>query len=167
MRAVNHTISRRIVRFANAVNADVWVEDLSGIRQTAKQRKRNRSNAGTSRHTWAYYDLEWKLSYKLELAGRTLHKRPAAYTSKTDHRNGLMGKRSGHLFTGSDGYQCDADWNAALNSAQWDGFSCPLNLKEAMPVMGLVGSGDGVVGSPLNSMNALDGEQLRVFPSAS
>ncbi|MFQ3585534.1 MAG: transposase, partial [Cyanobacteriota bacterium] len=187
MRAVNHTmtlrvvrstISRRIARFANAVNADVWMEDLSGIRQS-KQHRKTRSvdaprlaeqNAGKSRHTWSYYDLEWKVAYKLEMAGRTLHKRPAAYTSKTDHRTGLIcsagpeaiGKRSGHLFTGHDGYCCDADWNAAIllrktrsvmNIAQWDGFSCPLSLKEALPVIGRVGSGDGVFGNPLNSMN--------------
>ncbi|MCJ2542042.1 transposase, partial [Synechococcus bigranulatus str. 'Rupite'] len=59
----------------------------------------------------------------------------------------------GHLFTGQDGYCCDADWNAAMNLAQWDGFACPLSLKEAVSVMGTVGSGDGVVGNPLNSMN--------------
>ncbi|MFQ3583758.1 MAG: transposase, partial [Cyanobacteriota bacterium] len=152
MRAVNHTVSRRIVRFANAVNADVWMEDLSGIRQSRQSRKA-RSDAGRSRHTWSYYDLEWKVAYKLEMAGRTLHKRPAAYTSKIDHRTGLLGKRVGHLFTGQDGYCCDADWNAAMNIAQWDGFACPLSLKEAVSVMGTVGSGDGVVGNPLNSMN--------------
>jgi len=152
MRAVNHTLSRRIVRFAKAVNADVWMEDLSGIRQS-KQRRKTRSDAGKSRHTWAYDDLEQKIRYKLELAGRTLHKRPAAYTSRTDHRTGLLGKRNKHRFTGHDGYRCDADWNAAVNLAQWDGFSCPLSLKEAVPVMGTVGSGDGVLGNPLNSMN--------------
>jgi Putative transposase DNA-binding domain. len=97
--------------------------------------------------------LEQKIRYKLELAGRTLHKRPAAYTSKTDHRTGLLGKRNKHRFTGQDGYRCDADWNAAVNLAQWDGFSCPLSLKEAVSVMGTVGSGDGVFGNPLNSMN--------------
>ncbi|MCJ2542728.1 hypothetical protein JX360_07370, partial [Synechococcus bigranulatus str. 'Rupite'] len=99
-----------------------------------------------------------------------LHKRPAAYTSKTDHRTGLIGKRSGHLFTGQDGYCCDADWNAAIllrktrsvmNIAQWDGFSCPLSLKEAVSVMGTVGSGDGVVGNPLNSMNTLQSKVAR------
>ena len=62
MREVNHTISRRIVRFASAVDADVWLEDLSGIRQTSKQRQKNRSDAGISRHTWAFYDLEQKLA---------------------------------------------------------------------------------------------------------
>ncbi|MBE9064057.1 RNA-guided endonuclease TnpB family protein [cf. Phormidesmis sp. LEGE 11477] len=165
MRAVNHTLSRRIVRFANSVGADVYLEDLSGIRQTAKQRKQNRADAGTSRHTWAYYDLETKLGYKLAMKGRQVHKRPAAYTSKTDHRTGrLDGKRSRHQFTGADGYQCNADWNAAVNIAQWDGFSCPLILKEAASVMGVVASADGVLDTPLNSMNPIEVEQLSLFP---
>lgn len=166
MREVNHTIGSRIVRFANAIDADVWVEDLSGIRKS-KQRKKTRSDAGKSRHTWAYYDLEWKLSYKMALVGREMHKRPAAYTSKTDHRNGLIAKRSGYAFTGHDGYRCDADWNAAMNIAQWDGFSCSLELKEAVPVMGSVASENGVFDDPPNSMNALVGEQLSLFPAAS
>lgn len=162
---VNHTISRRIVRFAESVGADVYLEDLSGIRQTSKQRKKNRSDAGTSRHTWAYYDLETKLSYKLALQGRQTHKRPAAYTSKSDHRTGrLDGKRNRHQFTGADGYQVNADLNAAINIAQWDGFSCALDLKEALPVMGIVVPADGVLDTPLNSMNALAGVQLVLFP---
>ena len=164
MREVNHTISRRIVRFAHSVNADVYLEDLSGIRQTSKQRKKNRSDAGTSRHTWAYYDLETKLSYKMALQGRQTHKRPAAYTSKTDHRTGrLDGKRNRHQFTGADGYQCNADWNAGINIAQWDGFLCALDLKEAAPVMGSVVPANEVFDSPLNSMNALAGVQLSLL----
>lgn len=165
MREVNHTISRRIVRFAGSVNADVYLEDLSDIRQTSKQRKKNRSDAGTSRHTWAYYDLETKLSYKMALQGRQAHKRPAAYTSKSDHRTGrLDGKRNRHKFTGADGYQVNADLNAAINIAQWDGFSCALELKEAVPVMGTVVPADGVFDTPLNSMNPTKVEQLSLFP---
>lgn len=165
MREVNHTISRRVVRFAESVEADLYLEDLSGIRQTTKQRKKNRSDAGTSRHTWAYYDLETKLTYKMAMKGRRAHKRPAAYTSKSDHRSGrLDGKRNRHQFTGADGYQCNADWNAAINIAQWDGFSCPLILKEAASAMGAVASADGVFDTPLNSMNPTKAEQLSLFP---
>ncbi|NEP20178.1 MAG: transposase [Leptolyngbya sp. SIO4C1] len=170
MREVNHTISRRIVRFADGAGADVYLEDLTGIRETSKQRRKNRSDAGASRHAWAFYDLEQKITYKMALKGRQAVKRPAAYTSKTDHRNGhLDGVRNRHSFTGADGYQCNADWNAAINIAQWDGFSCSLDLKETAPVMGVVGSGNGVFDSPLNSMNALEGEQLCLFavPQAS
>ena len=81
--------------------------------------------------------IHQKIDYKMSLAGRTMHKRPAQCTSKTDHRNGLMGKRNGHAFTGADGYQCDADWNAGFNLAKWDGFSCSLELKEALTLPAL------------------------------
>lgn len=165
MREVNHTISRRLVRFANSLDADIYLEDLSGIRQTSVQRKKNRSDAGTSRHTWAFYDLEAKLTYKMALSGRQAHKRPAAYTSKTDHRTGkLDGKRRRHDFKGADGYTIHADLNAAINIAQWDGFSCVLELEEALSVMGSVVSADGVFDSPLNSMNQPEGQQLTLFP---
>ena len=165
MRAVNHTISSRLVRFADSMDADICLEDLSGIRQVSKQRKKNRSDAGTSRHTWAFYDREMKLAYKMALTGRQTHKRPAAYTSKTDHRSGkLDGKRRRHDFIGADGYTIHADLNAAMNIAQWDGFSCALELKEALPVMGGVVSADGVVDTPLNSMNQTEGQQLTLFP---
>ena len=164
MRAVNHTISRRLVRFANSQQADICIEDLSGIRKSAKQRKQNRSDAGTSRHTWAYYDLEIKLAYKMALAGRRVIKYPAAYTSKTDHRTGrLDGTRKRHSFIGADGYTINADLNASLNIAKWEGSACAIELKEVIPVMGMVAQSDGVLDTPLNSMNQT-ARQLTLFP---
>ncbi|MGK7919547.1 MAG: RNA-guided endonuclease TnpB family protein, partial [Trichodesmium sp.] len=62
---------------------------------------------------------------------------PAPYTSKSDHRNGVLGKRVKHSFTGFDGYQCNADWNASQNIGQWLGKSCPLSLEKAVSVMGM------------------------------
>ncbi|WP_202807028.1 transposase [Planktothrix agardhii] len=58
MEAINHTISRRIVRFAEFHNADVVIEDLEGCRNTMKQRQKSRSDSGQSRHSWSYYSLE-------------------------------------------------------------------------------------------------------------
>jgi len=64
MEAVNHTISRRIVRFAQFHEADVAIEDLEKCRNTmlakrgalsAQQRKKNSSDAGHSRHTWSFH----------------------------------------------------------------------------------------------------------------
>ncbi len=77
MDAVNHTISRRIVRFAEFHNANVAIEDLEGCRNTMKQSQKNRSDNGESRHSSAYYSLEQKLDYKLALKGLKLIKRPA------------------------------------------------------------------------------------------
>ncbi len=58
MEAVNHTISRRLVRFAQFHEADVAVEDLEGCRETMKQSKKNRSDAAQSHHSWSFYSLE-------------------------------------------------------------------------------------------------------------
>ncbi len=51
MDSINHTISRRIVRFAEYKNADVVIEDLEGCRKTMKQSKKSRSDSGQSRHS--------------------------------------------------------------------------------------------------------------------
>jgi putative transposase len=141
MREVNHAISKAIAQFADYHNADVVMEDLSGCRGTMRQSRKQRSDAGNNRHRWAFYDLQAKTAYKMELLGRRLILRPAPYTSKSDNRNGILGKRDRHNFVGFDGYQVNADFNAAVNIAQWDGFACPL---------GLYVSGDGVVDSPQN-----------------
>lgn len=128
MREVNHAISKAISQFADYHDADVVMEDLSGCRGTMRQSKKQRSDAGNSRHRWAFYDLQLKTQYKMELLGRQLILRPAPYTSKSDNRNGVLGKRERHNFVGFDGYQVNADFNAAVNIAQWDGFACPLGL---------------------------------------
>jgi IS605 OrfB family transposase len=128
MREVNHAISKAIAQFADYYDADVVMEDLSGCRGTMRQSKKQRSDAGNSRHRWAFYDLQLKTAYKMELLGRPLILRPAPYTSQSDSRNGILGKRDGHNFVGFDGWQANADWNAARNIAKWDGFACPLGL---------------------------------------
>jgi IS605 OrfB family transposase len=128
MSEINHALSKQIAQFADSLDADLVLEDLSGCRQTMKQSKKVRSDAGNSRHTWAYYDLELKLAYKMAMLGREVHIRPAAYTSKSSSYDGRLGYRDGHWFYAPSGQQVNADWNAALNLAQWDGFSCPLEL---------------------------------------
>lgn len=91
MRAVNHTVSRRIVNFADWQNADLVLEDLSGCLQTMKQRKKQRADNAESRHAWAYYDLGQKLEYKMAKLGRLTHYRPPHYSSKTSSINGVIG----------------------------------------------------------------------------
>ncbi|GET37233.1 transposase [Microseira wollei] len=152
MEAVNHTISRRIVRFAEYLNADVVVEDLEGCRSSMKQSQKNRSDSGESRHSWAYYSLEQKLDYKLALKGLKLIKRPAPYTSKSCSTCGTIGTRKGHHFNCPNRHYHNADLNAARNLAQWDGFSCQLDLKKDGAVMASSGLVDGVLGTPPNLM---------------
>jgi putative transposase len=152
MDAVNHTISRRIVRFAEYLNADVVVEDLEGCRNTMKQNKKNRSDSGESRHSWAYYSLEQLLDYKLALKGLKMIKRPAPYTSKSCSTCGTLGERKKHDFNCPNGHYHNADLNASRNLAQWDGFSCSLDLKKDAAVMASSGLENGLLGTAPNLM---------------
>ena len=157
MRAVNHTVSRRIVDFADWLNADLVLEDLSGCRQTMKQRKQSRADNGESRHAWAYYDLQMKLEYKQAMNGRQVLARPPHYTSKTSSINGVMGKRNGHWFKCTSGITLNADYNAGRNLAIWDYRSCPIDFQRVSTVMVENNILDGVFGSPHSSMNIKNG----------
>ncbi|MGF1487419.1 MAG: zinc ribbon domain-containing protein, partial [Prochloraceae cyanobacterium] len=154
-------VSRRIVDFADWLDADLVLEDLSGCRQTMKQSKKSRSDNGESRHTWAYYDLQTKLEYKQAMNGRVVHIRPAQYTSKTSSVNGVIGKRNGHWFKCSSGANLNADFNAGRNLALWDYRTTPIDFEKAVSVMGTVNLSDGVFGSPPNSMNIVNGRGIQ------
>ncbi|HAZ46125.1 MAG TPA: hypothetical protein DDW76_33545 [Cyanobacteria bacterium UBA11369] len=117
MDAVNHTISRRIVRFAEYLNANLVVEDLEDCRSTMKQSRKNRADSGESRHSWAYYSLKQLLDYKLALLGLKLIKRPAPYTSKSCSTCGTLGQRKKHDFNCPHDRYHNADLNAARNLA--------------------------------------------------
>lgn len=151
MDAVNHTVSRRIVRFAQFHNADVVIEDLEGCRETMKQKRKNRADAGESRQSWAYYSLEQKLGYKLAQVGLHLIKRPAPYTSKSCSTCGTLGLRHKHDFNCVHGHYHNADLNAGRNLAQWDGFSCSLDLQKVVPVMGLADTENGLLDTARSS----------------
>ena len=150
MTYINHCISKQLVKLAKDYEMGLRFEDLSGIRQTSKQSKKVKSDAGNNRDSWGYYQLEQFTRYKAIGAGVRVESIPAPYTSKSDHRNGVIGKRNRHWFKGFDGYNCDADWNASQNIGQWLNFSCPLDLQKAVSVMDADGLGDGVNGNPLN-----------------
>ncbi|MBF2014510.1 MAG: IS200/IS605 family element transposase accessory protein TnpB [Rivularia sp. T60_A2020_040] len=149
MTHINHAISKELVQLAKDYGMGLRFEDLSGIRQTSKQRQKTKSDAGNNRDSWAFYQLEIFTRYKAIRAGVPVESVPAPYTSKSDHRNGVIGKRNGHWFKGFDGYRCNADWNASQNIGQWVGFSCPLDLQNVLPVMGEADSMGGVNDSPL------------------
>jgi putative transposase len=149
MTHINHVISKELVQFAKDFDMGLRFEDLSGIRQTSKQRQKTKSDAGNNRDSWAFYQLEIFTRYKAIQAGVPVESIPAPYTSKSDHRNGVIGKRNGDWFRGFDGYRCHADWNASQNIGQWLGFSCPLDLQKAVSVMGAVDVKGGVNDSPL------------------
>ncbi len=147
---INHCISKQLVQLAKDYGMGLRFEDLSHIRQTSKQSRKVRSDAGNNRHTWSYFQLETLTRYKAIKYGVPFELIPAPYTSKSDHRNGVIGKRNGHCFRGFDGYQCNSDWNASQNIGQWLGFSCPLDLQKTVLVMDAGGLKDGVNENPLN-----------------
>jgi IS605 OrfB family transposase len=148
MTHINHVISKELVQFASDFEMGLRFEDLSGCRHFMKQRKNTKSDAANNRDSWAFYQLELFTRYKAIRAGVPLESVPAPYTSKSDHRYGVIGKRNGDWFRGFDGYRCNADWNASQNIGQWLGFSCPLHLQEAVAVMAMVDTEGGVNDSP-------------------
>lgn len=110
-RWVNHNISKKIVDGLN--NGDVIVmEDLSGIRTTAKYNKWI--------HKWAFRQLQSFLEYKALRKGiRVVYCNPK-YTSKTCSRCGSLNtsRHSGFFECLSCGFHCDSDKNASLNLAK-------------------------------------------------
>lgn len=148
MKAVNHTVSHRIAQFADYLDADVVLEDLSGCRDTMRQRKEARADNAQSRHAWAFHDLGRKITYKVERSGRSVHIRPAAFTSQTSSIDGQLSKRNGHWFHAPTGERLNADLNACWNLSQWDGFSCSLDLQRVQVVRACADPGNGVVGNP-------------------
>jgi IS605 OrfB family transposase len=149
MTHINHVISKELVQFAKDFKMGLRFEDLSGCRQTMKQRKKTKSDAANNRDSWAFYQLELFTRYKAIRAGVPVESVPAPYTSKSDHRNGVIGRRNGDWFRGFDGYRCNADWNASQNIGQWIGFSCPLDFQKAIAAMVIADTEGGVNDSPL------------------
>ena len=80
---INHIISKELVQLAIDYNCGIRLEDLSNIRKTSKQRKKNKSDAAVNRDFWCYYQLENFIFYKAKLAGIPVEKVPAPYTSWT------------------------------------------------------------------------------------
>lgn len=77
MSDVNHCISKKLVG-AYPPGTLFVLENLTGINETAVANRKMR-NALSS---WAYYDLEQKISYKAKLKGSTVIKVDPAYTSQ-------------------------------------------------------------------------------------
>jgi len=151
MTTINHIISKQLVQFALDYGMGLRFEALSGCRKTMKQKKKTKSDAAENRDHWAFYQLEQFTRYKAIREGVPIESVPAPYTSKSDHRHGVIGKRNGDWFRGFDGYHCNADWNAAQNIGQWLGFSCPLDLQKTVAAMAMADREGGVDDSPLTS----------------
>ena len=148
---INHLISKQLVQLAKDYDCGIRLEDLSKIRKTSKQRKKNKSDAGQNRDFWSYFQLENFIVYKAQLAGIPVEKVPAPYTSKSCCKCGAIGSRNKHHFACkrcNSRYQ--SDWEASQNIGKWLGLNCSLVLEKGRSVMGVSVQESGAYGTPLN-----------------
>ena len=118
----NHTISKKIVEKAKSKGKGIAIEDLAGIRKTAKPKSKAQK---TELNRWSFYQLRKYLEYKSKLAGVILVVVPPAYTSQTCSTCNHIGTKENSFRKGKNfcctncGNVSDADINAAHNIAAW------------------------------------------------
>ena len=112
---INHTISKQIVQLAKKQGKGIAIENLKGIRFSAKNKgKKFRTRIGK----WSFHQLRQFLTYKSLLSGIKLIDVPPAYTSKICNNCFHIGNRQGKKFTCNNCNSVfDADVNAAKNIA--------------------------------------------------
>jgi|LGOV01.1.fsa_nt_gb putative transposase len=112
MKDQDHKISRAIINFAieNHVSV-IRLEELSGIRQTAKTSRKNEKNL----HTWSFYRLANYIEYKAALAGIRVEYVNPAYTSQICPVCGQLNKAKGRNYTCDCGYHAHRDLVGASN----------------------------------------------------
>ena len=119
MRDVNHCVSKALVE-SNPGGTLFVLEDLKGIRGATERVRVKDRYVSVS---WAYYDLEQKLTYKAALAGQKVVKVDPKYTSQRCPVCGCVDKhsrdKSNHVYKCSHcGYQSNDDRIAAMNLYQ-------------------------------------------------
>jgi putative transposase len=115
--SVNHKISKEIVKHAERTGRGIVLEDLKGIRERVRLRKRQRDDL----HSWAFFQLHSFIEYKGQLAGVPVKKVDPRNTSRKCSHCGYIDKANR---TSQDKFSCqqcsyslNADLNAAINLA--------------------------------------------------
>jgi IS605 OrfB family transposase len=112
MKDQDHKISRQIVNFAteNSVST-IRLEQLSGIRQTARTSRKNEKNL----HSWSFYRLAMFIEYKARLAGIKVEYVNPKYTSQTCPQCGQRNKISDRNYKCGCGFKNHRDRVGAIN----------------------------------------------------
>jgi IS605 OrfB family transposase len=114
-RDTNHVISKRLVGLAKDTGRGIALEELTGIRDRARFRKRQRARMSG----WAFSQLRAFVTYKAGLAGVPLRLVDPRNTSRTCSRCGhceqANRKTQAEFVCKSCGFACHADLNGARN----------------------------------------------------
>ncbi len=114
-RQENHRISKQLVAKAKGSLRGIALEDLSGIRDRTKFRKRQRAKMSG----WAFSQLRGFIEYKATLAGIPISLVDPKYTSQTcnecGHRGRANRRSQSEFVCKSCGHTAHADVNAAKN----------------------------------------------------
>lgn len=127
---VNHRISKQIVQKAQDTGRGIAVEDLTGIRDRVRLRRKQRA-----RHAnWAFHQLRSFLDYKARRAGVPLAAVDPKYTSQQCSRCGHIDKANrpnqSTFSCVSCGHSASADTNAAVNIAARAAVNRPNELAQ-------------------------------------
>jgi len=113
---INHKTTTALLKFAKDNNACIVMEELKDIRQTAKQRKKQRY----SLHSWSFYQQKQMIEYKSKKFGVSVHFVAPQYTSQRCSKCGHIeqANRKGNLFQCKKcGIVEDSGVNAGFNIA--------------------------------------------------
>lgn len=113
----NHVITKRIVESLESGTV-IALEDLTGIRQNVRLRKKQRKDL----HKWNFFQFEQFLTYKAEARGMTIEYVDARYTSQKCSVCGYISRSNRQhqaIFKCKHcGFSLNADLNASRNIKQ-------------------------------------------------
>jgi len=112
MKDQDHKVSRKIVNFAQENNvAVIRMEQLSGIRQTARTSRKNEKNL----HSWSFYRLAQYIEYKATLLGVRVEYVNPKHTSQKCPICGKLNKAKDRKYQCGCGYKTHRDRLGAMN----------------------------------------------------
>lgn len=115
MKDQDHKISRQLVNFAVQQRVGIIrLEQLSGIRQTARTSRKNEKNL----HSWSFYRLAQFIVYKAQLMGIRVEFVDPKYTSQICPECGGKKKVKGRQYDCNCGFQTHRDRLGAMNIIQ-------------------------------------------------